>query len=376
MLRIDSRILYLLKSSTKLTHMRRFLITSCTVSLIAISCQRSNSDVPLVPKQEERVLFIGQQLPMNKTLTKIAIGSCNRQDLDQAIWESIDAEEPDLWIWLGDNIYGDTEDMQRLEEKYLRQKYSTPYRNFRKDTPIIGIWDDHDYGVNDGDKNFPKRAESQQLMLDFLDVPKDAPVRSQSGAYQSYIFGSDDKQVKVILLDTRYFRDELQKNDGYQRYKPNLTGDILGEAQWDWLRAQLSESEAEIHFIASGIQMIPAEQGFEKWANFPTARKRLLDLLAETKPNNAILLSGDRHISEFSKLEWPGMEEVVYEFTSSGLTHSYQNFSGEPNQHRVGEVVFDLSYGVIFIDWSATTPKVRFQMKGVEGDLQQELELE
>ncbi|NRB53524.1 MAG: alkaline phosphatase family protein [Saprospiraceae bacterium] len=356
--------------------MRRFLIICCTFSLIALACQRSTTDTPTVPQEEEQNLFIGQQLPLNKTLTKIAIGSCNRQDLDQAIWESIDAEEPDLWIWLGDNIYGDTEDMQRLEGKYLKQKYSNLYGNFRKDTPIIGIWDDHDYGVNDGDKNFLKRVESQQLMLDFLDVPKDAPVRSQAGAYQSYVFGSDDKQVKVILLDTRYFRDELERNNGYQRYKPNLTGDILGEAQWDWLSAELSESEADIHFIASGIQMIPEEQGFEKWANFPTARKRLLDLLAETKPNNAILLSGDRHISEFSKLETPEMEEGLYEFTSSGLTHSYRDFSGEPNQHRVGEVVFDLSFGVILIDWSAATPKVSFQMKGVGGALQQELELD
>ncbi len=355
--------------------MRRFLIICCTLSVTAIACQRSNSDSPNVPPQEEKELYIGQQLPLNETLSKIAIGSCNRQDLDQVIWESIAAEQPDLWIWLGDNIYGDTEDMQRLEEKYVMQKYSTLYGDFRKDTPVIGIWDDHDYGVNDGDKRFPKRAESQQLMFDFLDVPKDAPERSQEGAYQSYVFGTDDKQVKVILLDARYFRDELEKNDGYQRYKPNLTGDILGEAQWNWLREQLSTSEADIHFIASGIQMIPEEQGFEKWANFPEARKKLLDLLAETNPNNAILLSGDRHISEFSKIDWPGIEGGLYEFTSSGLTHSYSEFSGEPNEHRVGEVVFERSFGVILIDWSAATPKLSFQMKGVGGTLLQELEL-
>ncbi len=355
--------------------MRTRIIICFALSFAAIGCQRPTADVPTVPVEEEKELFVGQQLPLSSTLTKIAIGSCNRQDLDQDIWKSISEEEPDLWIWLGDNIYGDTEDMQQLEDKYMQQKYSALYGEFRKKTPVIGIWDDHDYGVNDGDKNYPKRAASQQLMLDFLDVPKDAPVRNQEGGYQSYVFGSTGKQVKLILLDARYFRDELEKNDGYQRYQPNLNGDILGEAQWDWLEQQLTDSEANIHFIASGIQMIPEEQGFEKWANFPTARKRLLDLLAKTKPNQAILLSGDRHISEFSKLQWPGIEGGLYEFTSSGLTHSYTNFSSEPNQHRVGEVVSQRSFGVILIDWDEEMPKITFQMKGVGGALQQTVEL-
>lgn len=355
--------------------MRTLILICFAISVAVISCQRPNTDMPTVPVEEEKELFVGQQLPVNNILTKIAIGSCNRQDLDQGIWRNINDEEPDLWIWLGDNIYGDTEDMQRLEDKYIQQKHNFLYGAFRRKTPVIGIWDDHDYGVNDGDKNYPKREASQQLMLDFLDVPKDAPVRSQEGGYQSYVFGSAEKKVKLILLDARYFRDELERNDGYQRYKPNLTGDILGEAQWGWLKEQLTNSEADIHFIASGIQMIPEEQGFEKWANFPLARKRLLDLLAETQPNQAILLSGDRHISEFSSLEWPGIEGELYEFTSSGLTHSYTSFTGEPNQHRVGEVVSDRSFGVILIDWSADAPKITFQMKGVGGNLQQELEL-
>lgn len=355
--------------------MRIIIVICCTLLVSAFSCQRPSPDAPNAPVQEEKELFVGQELPLTDILTKIAIGSCNRQDLDQGIWSDISNEEPDLWIWLGDNIYGDTEDMQGLEDKYIQQKYSSLYGAFREKTPVIGIWDDHDYGVNDGDKNYPQREASQQLMLDFLDVAKDAPVRSQAGAYQSYVFGKDDQQIKVILLDARYFRDELEKNDGYQRYKPNENGDILGEAQWEWLRAQLSNSEADIHFIASGIQMIPEEQGFEKWANFPTARKRLMDLLTETKPNRAILLSGDRHISEFSKLEWPGIEGGLFEFTSSGLTHSYTNFSSEPNQHRVGEVVSQRSFGLILIDWSEATPKISFQMKGLGGALQQELEL-
>lgn len=344
--------------------------------LLLLSCHSPTADKPAPPVEEAPPLFIGQNLPLSSVLTTITLGSCNRQDQDQKIWGEIDDEESDLWIWLGDNIYGDSEDVEVLKSKYLQQKYHPAYQVFREKTPIIGIWDDHDYGVNDGDKNYPKKKESQGLMLDFLDVPLNAPVRTQVGGFQSYSFGTPGKMVKVILLDARYFRDELERNaTGYQRYKPNAEGDILGEAQWAWLEEELTNSDAQVHFIASGIQMIPEEHGFEKWANFPKARARLLDLLATSQVSYPILLSGDRHISEFSRLELPTLSHPVYEFTSSGLTHSYDSFSGEPNKHRVGEVVFQRNYGVIKMDWSAGVPALTFQMKGLNGDLLQELAL-
>ena len=223
--------------------------------LLLLSCHSSTTDTPAPPVEEAQPLFIGQNLPLSNVLTTITLGSCNKQDLDQKIWGEIDNEESDLWIWLGDNIYGDSEDMEVLKNKYLQQKYNPSYRAFREKTPIIGIWDDHDYGVNDGDKNYVKKEESQGLMLDFLDVPLNAPVRTQVGGFQSYSFGTPGKTVKVILLDARYFRDELERNaTGYQRYKPNAEGDILGEAQWTWLEEELTNSGAQVHFIASGVQ--------------------------------------------------------------------------------------------------------------------------
>lgn len=357
--------------------MKRFVLLALPF-LFLLSCNTSTADMPESSQGEEHenLLFTGQSLPLGNVITTIALGSCNRQDLDQKIWREIDDEGADLWIWLGDNIYGDTENMEVLKNKYLKQKFHPTYQSFRKKTPIIGIWDDHDYGVNDGDKNYAMKVESQALMLDFLDVPKDAPVRTQVGGYQSYSFGTEGKKVKILLLDARYFRDELERNTtGYQRYKPNAEGDILGEAQWTWLEQELTNSDAQIHFIASGIQMIPEEHGFEKWANFPKARARLLDLLATTQVAFPVCLSGDRHISEFSRLELPTLSSPVYEFTSSGLTHSYDSFSGEPNQHRLGEVVFQRNYGVIKVDWGTDTPTLTFQIKGLSGELLQELAL-
>jgi alkaline phosphatase D len=283
------------------------------------------------------------------SLSMITFGSCNKHDKPQPLWSSIAGYKSNLWIWLGDNVYGDTDDMSVLKEKYDLQKARKEYKALFQKTPIIGIWDDHDYGKNDGGVEYAKKKESQQLLLDFLDIPKDAPQRSREGVYASYIFGEKGKQIKIILLDTRYFRDSLARPN--KIYQPNLSGTILGEAQWKWLEKELTESEADIHIIASSIQVISAEHPYEKWQNFPQEREKLLNLLTSLKVKTPIILSGDRHIAEISKWTDPNTGYEVYDVTSSGLTHSGETLPEEANQYRVSPLIRDLNFGVMKIDW-------------------------
>ena len=144
---------------------------------------------------------------------------------------------------------------------------------------------------------------------------------------------------------------------------PTQSGDVLGETQWQWLEKELTNSDANIHVIGSGIQVLPEEHVYEKWANFPTARQRLLDLLGKTKPKGAFLISGDRHMAEVSKVSVPGLGYDVYDITSSGLTHVSAPHV-EPNRHRVGEMVAKLNYGLITIDWSQTRPIATVRING------------
>lgn len=319
----------------------------------------------------EQPLYIGQEINTGQLLETIALGSCNRQDLPQDMWQYILAQNPQLWIWLGDNIYGDSDDMSVMKAKYLRQKYAPEYVTFREALPTIGIWDDHDFGVNNGGSSFPKKDESQALMLDFLDVPKDAPVRSQKGGYQSFTFGPSGKKVKVILLDSRYHRDEPIHNPNRPpAYLPNETGTILGEEQWQWLEVELMNSEAQVHLIGNGIQVIPQDHDYEKWVNFPKERIRLFDLLKKYQVSHPILLSGDRHIAEISRLDYPDYDTPIYEMTTSGLTHSYEKVGNEPNRYRVSELIGEKNFGIIKIDWEASeNPKIALEVWGEEQKL-------
>ena len=302
-----------------------------------------------------------------RAITKITFGSCSRQDKDQPLWPAVVASKPDLWIWLGDNIYGDSEDMSVLEAKYHQQKNNPGYQELLKTCPVVGIWDDHDYGKNDAGIEFPKKVESQKLMLDFLDEPASSKRRSQMGAFTSYVYGPAKQQVKVILLDARYFRDSLIKVD--KKYLPNENGDILGENQWKWLEKELKQSKAAINIIGCGIQMIPEEHAYEKWSNFPKARKRLFEIIGSSKAKGVILLSGDRHIAEISKYENQAISYPIYEVTSSGLTHTSTNNTSEANKHRVGKLINVLNFGEIDIDWQKKPLEVKLMIKGLDNQL-------
>ena len=296
-------------------------------------------------------------------ITQIAFGSCNRQDAPQPLWQPILADQPDLWVWMGDTIYGDSPILDTLSAKYARQNKIPGYAALKAATPIIGVWDDHDYGRNDAGKFFAQKKESRDLMFDFLGVAADAPERSREGAYSSHLFGEGENLVKIILLDARYFRDTLEKLD--KIYIPNETGQILGSEQWKWLEKELKESKAKINLIVSGIQFLPTEHAYEKWANFPNEREKLLNLIAESGVKNPVLLSGDRHIAEVMKLTDPRFPNGLYEITSSGLTHTWNGAAEEANQLRVSDLIAKLNYGLASIDW--VQKEITFQVKGEEG---------
>lgn len=277
----------------------------------------------------------------------ITFGSCNKQDKPQPLWDDILMHNSDLFIFLGDNIYGDTHDMKLMEQKYTIQKQQPDYVKLQEKTQIIGVWDDHDYGQNDAGQEYPEKEESQQLMLDFFDVPNESSLRERKGAYSSSLVNWNGKKIKILLLDARYHRDELEKKD--KKYVQNKLGTVLGETQWNWLSKELSDTTIDLYLIASGIQFIAEDHPHEKWALFPNERKKLFELIAEKEPNGVILLSGDRHIAEISQQKLEGLNYPLIDITSSGLTHTWGTAGEEYNQHRVGKLIAQLNYGVLEI---------------------------
>lgn len=282
----------------------------------------------------------------------LAFGSCNSLERVQVLWVQLLAQDPDVFVWLGDIIYADTQDMSRMRALYDELRAYVPYATLRSQTRILGTWDDHDYGENNAGNEYPMRAHSQRELLDFLDEPKHSARRTQEGVYAAYDFGQDPYRVRVILLDLRYHREP-----------PGPTSDMLGKAQWEWLERQLTDSTAAVHLIGSSVQFLADEHPHEGWARFPASRARLVALLDVARPRSVLFLSGDRHMAELSVQPRTIGPDIV-ELTSSGMSRHWKEHD-EPNRYRVGEIVGDVNFGLVRVDWQAR--EIRLQVKDAVG---------
>jgi alkaline phosphatase D len=164
---------------------------------------------------------------------------------------------------------------------------SIDYQELYNKTPTIGIWDDHDYALDDGNSGYVHKELIKKYYLDFLDEPEDSVRRTPGRAiYTSYSFGDPDthRTVRIILLDVRYHKQSF-----YDEYDP----DMLDEEQWQWLEGQLQHNET-FTIISSGTQILPVTRIVtECW--YLKSRKRLFDLIGKYKKRGVILLSGDIH---------------------------------------------------------------------------------
>ncbi len=286
------------------------------------------------------------------TTTRIAFGSCAHEDKPQPLLEVASGLNPDAFVFLGDNIYGDSRNMDTLRAKYARLGAKEEFQNLFSQTRVLAVWDDHDYGENDAGRHYPFKAESKDIFMDFWKVPADSERRRHEGIYGVETMEKGGLKIQFILLDTRTFRDNLifrdstdtaHKNDYVPNQDPDST--FLGAAQWQWLEGQLS-AEADVRIIASSNQFSHAYNGWESWTNVPHERQRMIGLIKKTKANGVIFISGDVHWGEISKLEVAG-GYPLYDVTSSGITETWDVI--EPNENRIGEPVPQNNVGLIEI---------------------------
>ena len=241
----------------------------------------------------------------------IGFGSCIDQDLPQPIWSAIEAKNVDAFMFLGDNVYGDhpSGKLDKLRKSYISQSTKLPkWLNKKK---VVSIWDDHDYGINDGGGDFKNKRESQKLFLDFWQIPENDPRHKRDGLYFNELIEIDGFKINLIVLDTRFFRSKLSSNKSPYIPTDNVDTTILGDEQWTWFK-QVLNHDSDLILVLSSIQILATEHVFEKWDLFPHERLKMMKLLdsIETK---SLIISGDRHKGGLYK------KGSLIELTSSSL---------------------------------------------------------
>jgi len=250
---------------------------------------------------------------------RVSFGSCARyqKTARQPIWGPIEDLEPDLFFWLGDNIYGDALDPDILAEEYRRQRDIPEIFPVIRSVPQLATWDDHDFGLNNHDRTNPIKRDALRVFQQYWPNPsfglEDAP-----GVFFAYRYGG----VDFFFLDGRYHRDPNAAPD-----RPGKT--MLGEAQYDWLIEGLASSDAPFKIIVSGsgFTSVKGPEG-DAWSAFLSERNRLFRDIAERGIGGVLLFSGDTHMGELNRIESPHPGGYpLFELVSSPLAQ-------EPNTAR------------------------------------------
>lgn len=270
----------------------------------------------------------------------------------------IESFHPQHLVLLGDVMYADreaigrvtTDTPRKIQREYDMLSSDKNWQSLQKSLDYWSItYDDHDYGVDNGDRTFVHRNFSMQAFRNFAKKSLEhADSSGATGVYSSKLVhthlglhGNVDFTYKIVLMDSRSNKDP----------RGTLGGDMLGEAQWAWLATELLDPVPDLILLGSSVQILADDTIIEEnWAEFPAAKQKLLSLIAAaSQTTDVILLSGDVHRAEVGRasctltsniddadqgslnnprstnnVDIPHPIIELWEFTSSGLSHTLQ----------------------------------------------------
>lgn len=232
--------------------------------------------------------------------SRIAFGSCTH-DASQPIFATIREWAPDVFMFIGDNHYGNTNDLGALRQWYRWAHRRKERSDLIHETSVLAVWDDHDFVGNNVDGSAPGKEKALRAFKEYWANPYYG-TDELVGIFSRQRFG----QVEMFLLDDRYWR--------------GLQDSVLGDDQEDWLQAALLDSDATFKLLVCGSQYTLTDHS-DSWGVFPEAQTRLREFIAESGVEGVVLLSGDVHRAELRLL--PGAEGGydLPELTSSPLAN-------------------------------------------------------
>ena len=292
----------------------------------------------------------------------VGFGSCARYqaDQEQRIWLQVERAQPDLFFWTGDNIYGDAIDPDILAEEYRRQRDVAGFGPVQRSIPQLATWDDHDFGLNNHDRNHPGKADALSVFREYWYNPSYG-LPGTPGVFFAYSYGP----VDFFFLDDRYYRDPNKEQD-----HPGKT--MLGSEQLAWLQDGLKESSAVFKVLVSGSGWTKAKgAGGDSWASYINERDALFSFIRDSNIEGVILLSGDTHVAELNAVPWSqngGYD--MYDLTSSPLAQSTERGSWLERRPelRIRPVYFNsTNFGMLEFDLDRPDPQLTYNVINEDG---------
>ncbi|MCD6063362.1 MAG: alkaline phosphatase family protein [Flavipsychrobacter sp.] len=292
-------------------------------------------------------------------------GSCASNVLDTSIFTSMANTPSDFMVWLGDNWYLPNKIPRNeiLWQGAYHVRCKPILQPLLRAMPHYATWDDHDYGPNDSDKDFPLKEDARRAFIDYWANPSYG--NDDKGIYTSFTYGD----VKFYLLDDRWWRSS-DREAAMVKGKPNKSKLMFGEEQMDWLKKELRNSDATFNIIVSGSQMLNEYTKYDCFYQFPEEYDELMDMIENRRIEGVIFFTGDRHHSEIIRRErrrhYPLYDVTVSPFTS-GVHKVDKEFD---NPQRVPGTLIDQkqNYARVSISGVKGQRKLRVEYFGLKGE--------
>ena len=238
----------------------------------------------------------------------LALGSCAWTE-PNPIFQLMKDKGAHGIVLLGDTPYIDSGDLSFARYHHRNFLRIPQLAAVARNTSVWGTWDDHDYGDNDEDGNWPFKKYNRQA---FVEYRMNASYGEHGvGIYTKFRYGP----LEVFLLDPRWF--SRTRPSPFDANQPTL----LGRQQWQWLRKSLRASTATFKMLCTGISWdAKGGRDTDDWDSYPAEKQALFNFLGENKITGVILVGGDVHHQRFLKYDSSsGAGYPLHEFVVSPL---------------------------------------------------------
>ena len=285
---------------------------------------------------------------------------------DSSIFETMAKIPASFHIWMGDNWYTrevDYSTVWGLNYRASRDRGQKIIQPFMAAMPQYAIWDDHDFGPNDGGKSYLLKDDSRNIFKNYTLNPSYG--EDGKGIYTKFSYSD----VDFFLTDDRFFRSHPGFKDSIDG-KPSALKTYFGSVQIDWLKNALLTSSATFKIIVTGSQILNPLSTFECMTHYSFEYNDLMSFLAEQKIPGVIFFTGDRHHSEVVKMERPGMHPL-YDVTISPYTAGISKPKGVEinNAARVPNTLVELhNFGKMDVSGKKNERVLKVNFIGLKGE--------
>ena len=282
---------------------------------------------------------------------RLVASSCARVDSNAAVFDAMAAENPLLYLALGDVHYSNIadDDVDTFVTAYDRMLTQPGQAALYRSVPVSYVWDDHDYGPNDSDADSPSRDAARQA---FREQVPSHPLASDGAIHRAFTIG----RVRFVVTDTRSER----RGDS-----------MLGAEQLAWFEDEIvtaSRSHALVIWMNPSPWIGEANPSGDGWAGFADERRHIADVLSDNNVDNVLMVSGDAHMLGFddgSNSGYASDGSPGFPVFHTAALDRPGNVKGGP--YSGGAFPGFGQYGVIDVDDDGQLVEVRLTGKNWEG---------